>query len=698
MCGILGSVVAGDSDLELAEVLCLAREGLVSRRGPDGVDAVSPETGVVVAAAVLRMRKNALEDWAQPAVDESCVLVWNGEWYETKDAGSPRSQECDTRCVLRLMSRAAAGATSPAEAQWKIAEAFAKEVRGEYAFLAYLPAWRLLVFARDPLGRRSLVFTTTTTTLTTPESPETSSPETSSSLGDRASRLMVASTAVTKDETWREVPPTGVQGFVFSGDSIESLPEAPWPLRRRRDLSSPRYALLEEPEQRRQWAASAFEAALSEATRRRVVGAGRVCVLFSGGIDSAVLALLAHRHCDKSEAIELVNVAFGASRHQCLAAPDRLAARRTLKELKIAAPHRDWRLVEVDVSPTMLRRSARRIVALTAPKNTHMDFNIAAALRHAAHGVGRLFNDDDKDKDEIVDLSQEEKREEPLLRYGVEVPHVLKKELVAGTCPRSYARGGGKPASACTNRRQPKCALGLCGNCCRREGGCRVHPRRLSPEEKIQRSIKKREKEAFTRRQDSKSDSSSDDDAFLKDAFHDEGFLEDGYGCVARVLLLGMGADELLAGYARHRTAWRRGGKDSLQEELDLDFNRIGHRNLGRDDRVTADAGREARYPFLDEDVVKLTRETLDIADIADLDLPPGVGCKKLLRDLARRLGLTDTAALQKRAIQFGTRIATHSNRLAFGSNRKADGAATFSIDSFLDKQTKHRPQAHENN
>ena len=73
----------------------------------------------------------------------------------------------------------------------------------------------------------------------------------------------------------------------------------------------------------------------------------------------------------------------------------------------------------------------------------------------------------------------------------------------------------------------------------------------------------------------------------------------------ARVLLSGFGADELYAGYARHAAAFARGGFADLADELDVDFNRIGSRNLGRDDRVMSHWGKEVRYPYLDEDLVK---------------------------------------------------------------------------------------------
>jgi len=89
-------------------------------------------------------------------------------------------------------------------------------------------------------------------------------------------------------------------------------------------------------------------------------------------------------------------------------------------------------------------------------------------------------------------------------------------------------------------------------------------------------------------------------------------------------------------------------------------------RNLGRDDRVLSDWGREARHPYLDEAVMRYLAE-LPLPLICDLALGLGGGDKLILREAGRMLGLTRSTRLQKRAIQFGTRIA---NRGVFGGAR----------------------------
>ncbi len=52
-----------------------------------------------------------------------------------------------------------------------------------------------------------------------------------------------------------------------------------------------------------------------------------------------------------------------------------------------------------------------------------------------------------------------------------------------------------------------------------------------------------------------------------------------------RVLLSGLGADELCGGYARYRTAHHRGGDAAARASMKADVDRIWLRNLGRDDR-----------------------------------------------------------------------------------------------------------------
>lgn len=54
----------------------------------------------------------------------------------------------------------------------------------------------------------------------------------------------------------------------------------------------------------------------------------------------------------------------------------------------------------------------------------------------------------------------------------------------------------------------------------------------------------------------------------------------------------------------RHRNTLKRDGWSALDKELQFELRRISQRNLGRDDRIVSDHGRQLRMPYLDEDVI----------------------------------------------------------------------------------------------
>ncbi|KAI0735363.1 asparagine synthase-domain-containing protein [Earliella scabrosa] len=141
------------------------------------------------------------------------------------------------------------------------------------------------------------------------------------------------------------------------------------------------------------------------------------------------------------------------------------------------------------------------------------------------------------------------------------------------------------------------------------------------------------------------------------------------YTSQARVLLNGLGSDELLGGYGRHRTAFKAAGWEAVINELQLEIDRIPRRNLGRDDRVISSWGKETRHPFLSLSVVNFLAQ-LPVHLKTDPRLELGMGEKLLLRLAARKLGLVEASQRKKRAMQFGS----HSARMAPGDgDRKGD-------------------------
>ncbi|XP_068185294.1 asparagine synthetase domain-containing protein 1 [Antennarius striatus] len=325
---------------------------------------------------------------------------------------------------------------------------------------------------------------------------------------------------------------------------------------------------------------------LSEAVRRRVQALpfkeqddppssndpASVAILFSGGIDSMVLAALADCHIPASQPIDLLNVAFklqepkkqteterkpkkhknkptdiknhsGSSQtYGPFDVPDRITGKAGLKELLELNPERRWNFVEINVTQEELQTMREeRISHLVQPLDTVLDDSIGCAVWFAARGVGVIT-----------------------------------------------------------------------------EGGD------LRP-----------------------------------------------FSSSAKVILTGIGADEQLAGYSRHRIRFKTSGHEGLIRELAMELDRISSRNLGRDDRVIGDHGKEARFPYLDEDVVSYLN-SLPVWEKTDLTLPRGVGEKLLLRLMAKRLGLGQSAVLPKRAMQFGSRIAKMEDRCEKASDKCA--------------------------
>ena len=274
-------------------------------------------------------------------------------------------------------------------------------------------------------------------------------------------------------------------------------------------------------------------------------------VLFSGGVDCTLLALLADTVMKDCEVIDLLNVAFenprivtaagrsltGSDKFQCpfSQCPDRKSALSSYHQLVRMRPQRQWRLILIDVPYVEASAHKTPVSNLIYPHNTEMDLSIALAFYFASRGTGKVV-------------------------------------------------GKG----------------------------------------------------------------------------------HDLYTTTARVLLSGLGADELFAGYSRHTRAFQKTSYEGLLNEIDLDFGRIGKRNLGRDDRVTAHWGREIRYPYLDETFARWALrlpiwEKCGFGIREDVRLGEQKACepgKLILRLLAWKLGLEHVACEKKRAIQFGSRTA----------------------------------------
>lgn len=118
---------------------------------------------------------------------------------------------------------------------------------------------------------------------------------------------------------------------------------------------------------------------------RKVCNHSLVGILFSGGVDCAVLALLVDKVYDKSRTIDLMNVAF--NEHNNFDSPDRQTGIQTLNELKKICPNRKWRFLEINVPLKELEEMRKQHISdLIYPLQTVLDDSLGCALWFASRG------------------------------------------------------------------------------------------------------------------------------------------------------------------------------------------------------------------------------------------------------------------------------------------------------------------------
>ncbi|KAL0031491.1 hypothetical protein WJX77_003165 [Trebouxia sp. C0004] len=436
-----------------------------------------------------------------------------------------------------------------------------------------------------------------------------------------------------------------------------------------------------------------------------------ILILFSGGVDSTLIAALAHQSLPVDVPIDLASVCFNEGR-----SADRMAAKDALLELMQFAPTREWRLIQVDSSLAEVDQHHDWLLGLLHPSATVMDLNIGAALWMAARAEGKVTIAQGASPSASNSPSQSAHNQQPdthdsqnafthplvraseaagpgteMLSADCEIKSdkfqtcdTCTTELYAQQCQlQHHLQLSGLDAECCETSSLQQAAPATDASSARRHHHAAGDdaPSRATHHQAESEAGPQNQAESVAELQHQKRPAAPASTTGMH-VVHGRAVTTsyEWYKSSARVVLLGHGADEQHAGYGRHRTSFRNHEWAGLQQELATDMQRLWQRNLGRDDRLVADTSREARHPFLDEDYIHAVLQ-LPLWLVANLKDVPGQGDKLLLRAALRRLGLPRAAARVKRAIQFGTGIGKLSNMRSFGSNRAANSRNAGSLD-----------------
>lgn len=555
MCGILCIAHSDSNPFPLGQSLWRNLQQANFARGPDAQNEhriciqghrESPKSTISISFVASELRLRGESFITQPHLKAGNILCWNGEIFD----GMPISlNENDGVVLMDALSELDDPDAIP---KWL------GNIEGPYAFVFYHRASQRLYFARDPLGRRSLLVHTPTptapylllTSVSAGASPAYALEELDTDyiycldirkltfdtvdtnftaltcLPRSPDGLKEAITFATLRKINRDLPPAD-----YSRPSLDDIPKflaesvdgLIYHLNRSVELQVKNILAVDNGTQ------------------------PRMAVLFSGGIDSAAIAYFAHKHVPPLEPIDLLNVAFenprkirahiqnsnGISQPEDVSyrTPDRITGLQEWEELRRVCPGRQWNFVEINVPFSESQAARSHIESIMFPSRTVMDLSLALALYFASRAVGQ----------------------------GRDTP---------------------------SSEPQP-------------------------------------------------------------------------YTSPARVLLNGLGADELMGGYGRHRTAYEIGGWAKVIDELQLDLSRIPTRNLGRDDRIISCHGKETRHPFLSLSVIEYLA-ALPVHYKMDPRLALGLGDKMLLRLAMKKVGLEEASGRKKRAMQFGS----HSARM----------------------------------
>ncbi|XP_050237210.1 uncharacterized protein LOC126686946 isoform X2 [Mercurialis annua] len=397
------------------------------RRGPDSLgykkliitaNEFELESSLQFLAATLQLR--GLHSITQPFVDSSNnVLIYNGEIFGGVHVGSDENDgEMLMKALENCCSCTSCDHRSDCSGNDSVLDVLSR-IKGPWALVYWQDSSKTLWFGRDAFGRRSLLVRWPTV-----DDPRfmLSSVSPFSSV-DGSSDFEVGES--TDTNLWEELL-CGIYSLSMDSSAVHGclsgeVKKHEWPNDMLKELIKWERVSVEPkledlyfscgPEQTTilvpaQNVLTALRKSLmlrtslhkknqAESSYSRNGELVPVAVLFSGGLDSMILAALLDECLDPSFGIDLLNVSFDGQ-----FAPDRISSKTGVAELRRIAPLRRWNLVEIDADLSKLVLETKHVMSLINPANTYMDLNIGIALWLAASGYGWVSRGTSNSKDE----------------------------------------------------------------------------------------------------------------------------------------------------------------------------------------------------------------------------------------------------------------------------------------------------------
>ncbi|KAH8283291.1 hypothetical protein KR054_011305 [Drosophila jambulina] len=414
MCGIL-CAISHDADCSF-RCLIEALKGTMKNRGPDQHEEVILSCGtgnILLAGSVLWQQGADLQK--QPIDIGGFIILFNGDFYNLQKPDNIS----DTLFVANRLAQCI-------NAQQIIS--VLKPLEGPHSLIIYDKREQILYFSRDTFGRNSLIIERT----------------------QHGINLLSTSGYFNNNQLSLELPPLGIyqidvnnltscvlhlwqplheyaEQLLYNLDvtlglktTVESIISPSWLFKKKLKYDYDFYKfpytadhvelyenLISQPQikaslnaldklfsdsvaNRVKCTAPLCRICLSELDKKKTVCRhAKICILFSGGIDCTILALIANKFVPDNEPIELINVAFESGQNiseNLWDVPDRRTSLISVNELKRICPERIWNLLEVNVTRDELNtRLSTSIKNLIYPLQTILDESLGCAYWFASN-------------------------------------------------------------------------------------------------------------------------------------------------------------------------------------------------------------------------------------------------------------------------------------------------------------------------